>query len=111
VTTIAVVLGSTGPGRRGEAVAAWALKHARQRTDAEFELVDLAAYELPDIDEPTPPARGHYNHEHTRNRYVIVTPEYNHAVPGGLKNALERVYGEWNNKAAALVSYGMQGGV
>jgi NAD(P)H-dependent FMN reductase len=118
--TIAVILGSTRPGRRGEAVAAWVLEHARRRADARFELVDLALHHLPDIDEPVPPARGHYTHDHTRDwaatvarydGYIIVTPEYNHSVPGPLKNALDRVYQEWNNKAAAFVSYGWHGGV
>ena len=120
MTTIAVLLGSTRPGRRGEAVAHWVLDQARTRTDARFELVDLAQHHLPDIDEPVPPARGHYTHGHTRawaavvaryDGYVIVTPEYNHGLPGPLKNALDRVYAEWNDKAAGFVSYGWNGGV
>jgi NAD(P)H-dependent FMN reductase len=120
MTTIAIILGSTRPGRQGENVAHWVLDRARERTDARFELVDLAQHHLPDIDEPVPPARGHYTHEHTRtwaatvagyDGYVIVTPEYNHSVPGPLKNALDRVYAEWNNKAAGFVSYGWNGGV
>jgi NAD(P)H-dependent FMN reductase len=118
--TIAVILGSTRPGRQGEAVAHWVLDHARQRTDVRFDLVDLAEHRLPDIDEPVPPARGHYTHEHTKawaatvtryDGYIIVTPEYNHSMPGPLKNALDRVYAEWNNKAAGVVSYGWNGGV
>jgi NAD(P)H-dependent FMN reductase len=120
VTTIAVILGSTRPERRGEAVAHWVLAQARHRTDATFELVDLAAHRLPDIDEPWPPATGRYGLAHTKawaetvqryDGYVVVTPEYNHALPGPLKNALDRVYAEWNNKAAAFVSYGFNGGV
>ncbi|GAA3232349.1 NADPH-dependent FMN reductase [Dactylosporangium siamense] len=120
MTTIAVILGSTRPGRKGEAVAHWVLERAGERTDARFELLDLAQHRLPDIDEPVPPARGHYTHDHTRawaatvaryDGYVFVTPEYNHSLPGPLKNALDRVYAEWNNKAAALVSYGWNGGV
>jgi NAD(P)H-dependent FMN reductase len=120
MTKLAIILGSTRPGRNGEAVAHWVLDHARKRTDATFELVDLADHHLPAIDEPVPPIRGVYSHEHTRawarviaqyDGYVIVTPEYNHSVPGPLKNALDRVYGEWNNKAAAFVSYGAHGGV
>ena len=118
--TIAVVLASTRPGRRGAAVADWVLEHAGGRTEATFELVDLAAIDLPQIDEPMPPAMGRYTLPHTRewaqtvakyDGYLFITPEYNHSVPGPLKNALDRVYAEWHNKAAAFVSYGVDGGV
>ncbi|MFI0793826.1 NADPH-dependent FMN reductase [Micromonospora rubida] len=117
---IGIILGSTRPGRNGEAVARWVLEQASRRTDATFDLIDLAEHHLPALDEPVPPARGQYTNEHTKawarivaqyDGYVIVTPEYNHSAPGVLKNALDRVYGEWNNKAAAFVSYGAQGGV
>lgn len=113
-------MASTRPGRRGAAVADWVLKQAAQRDDARFELVDLAEYDLPDLDEPAPPASGHYTLDHTRawaetvaayDGYLFVVPEYNHGAPGKLKNALDRAYAEWNNKAAAFVSYGFDGGV
>jgi NAD(P)H-dependent FMN reductase len=118
--TIAVVLASTRPGRRGAAVADWVVKHAAQRGDARFDLVDLAEIDLPALDEPLPPATGRYAHDHTRSwaetvaaydGFLFVTPEYNHSAPGTLKNALDRVYAEWNDKAAAFVSYGFDGGV
>ncbi|MEV0719900.1 NAD(P)H-dependent oxidoreductase [Asanoa sp. NPDC050611] len=117
---VAVVLASTRPGRKGKPVADWVLKHATQRRDAHFELVDLAEVNLPHLDEPVPPAAGRYVHDHTKSwaatvagydGFVFVTPEYNHSYPGVLKNALDRVYAEWNNKAAAFVSYGVDGGV
>jgi NAD(P)H-dependent FMN reductase len=117
---IAIILGSTRTGRNGEAVANWVLDQARQRTDAAFELVDLRDHHLPAVDEPMPPSRGVYTFEHTKawarvveqyDGYVFVTPEYNHSTPGALKNAIDRVYGEWNNKAAAFVSYGANGGI
>jgi NAD(P)H-dependent FMN reductase len=120
VTAIGVILASTRPGRKGEAVAHWVLDQARARTDATFELVDLAEHHLPAVDEPVPPALGRYTLDHTRawastvarfDGYVFVTPEYNHAMPGALKNALDRVYAEWGTKAAGLVSYGVDGGI
>ena len=55
MTRIAVILGSTRPGRRGEQVAQWVMERARQRTEAEFELIDLLDYPLPHLDEPLPP--------------------------------------------------------
>ncbi|MFH9733853.1 NADPH-dependent FMN reductase [Streptomyces sp. NPDC017260] len=35
-----------------------------------------------------------------------VTPEYNRSIPSALKNAIDFLYREWNNKAAGFVSYG-----
>lgn len=120
MTRIAVILGSTRPGRNGEQVARWVLDHASRRDDATFELVDLADHPLPHLDEAVPPSRGRYEHEHTRawaqkiasyDGYVIVTPEYNHSTSGVLKNAMDYLYAEWNNKAVGFVSYGSAGGV
>lgn len=120
MTTIAVIIGSTRPGRNGEAVARWVLDLASRRTDASFELVDLADHALPLLDEPVPAAMGQYQNEHTQrwaetvaryDGYVFVTPEYNHSTSGALKNAIDYVYAEWNNKAASFVSYGSAGGV
>ncbi|MFC6880719.1 MULTISPECIES: NADPH-dependent FMN reductase [Actinomadura] len=120
MTKIGIILGSTRTGRAGERVAHWVLEQARQRGDADYELIDLAEVDLPQIDEPFPPAMGRYTHPYTQqwartvaayDGYVIITPEYNRSFPGVLKNALDRVYAEWNNKAVGLVSYGMDGGV
>src|SRR5688500_8279607 len=117
---IGIILGSTRPGRNGEAVAKWVLEQTKKRNDAEFELVDIADYNLPLLDEPVPPSMGKYSKEHTKrwsakvaslDAYVFVSPEYNHATSGALKNALDFLYGEWNNKAAGFVSYGSAGGV
>ncbi len=117
---IAIVTGSTRPGRNNEAVARWVHRLAQQRTDALYELVDIADYQLPLFDEPMSPMSGKYTKPHTRawsetvasfDGYVFVTPEYNHSVPGALKNAIDFLYREWNNKAAGFVSYGGSGGV
>jgi NAD(P)H-dependent FMN reductase len=117
---IAIIAGSTRPGRIVEGVARWALVAASRRDDAQIELVDIAEYDLPLLDEPLPPSLGHYKHEHTKrwaakiasfDAFVFVTPEYNHGIPAALKNAIDFIYAEWNNKAAAFVSYGGSGGV
>lgn len=42
---------------------------------------------------------------------MIVTPEYNHGVPAALKNAIDFLYTEWNDKAVGFVGYGADGGV
>ncbi|MEW2079971.1 NAD(P)H-dependent oxidoreductase [Streptomyces sp. NPDC013433] len=119
MTRIAIILGSTRPGRNGEAVANWVLDIAKQRTDAEYELVDIADFRLPHLDEVAPPSLGQYTQPHTKawaekiasfDGYVFVTPEYNHSTSGALKNAIDFLYKEWNNKAAGFVSYGSAGG-
>jgi len=117
---IAVIIGSTRPGRKGEAVARWVYEIAQRRRDAEFELVDLRDFNLPLLDEPLPPMMGQYTHQHTKDwsakidsfdGYVFVTPEYNHGTSGALKNAIDYLYHEWNNKAAGFVAYGGSLGV
>lgn len=117
---IAIILGSTRPGRNGEAVAKWVADKAQSRTGADYELVDLADFSLPLLDEAVPPSFGQYSNDHTTawsakiagyDGYVFVTPEYNHATSGALKNAIDFLYAEWNNKAAGFVSYGSAGGV
>ncbi|MEU6221789.1 NAD(P)H-dependent oxidoreductase [Streptomyces sp. NPDC047022] len=119
MTKIGIILGSTRPGRNGEAVATWVLEHAAKRADARFELVDLADYKLPLLDEAYPPSMGQYSQPHTHawaekiaslDGFVIVTPEYNRSLPGALKNAIDFLYNEWNNKAVGFVSYGGNGG-
>ena len=112
---VAVILGSTRPGRNGEAVAKWVYEVAKKRTDGEFEYVDIKDYNLPLLDEPIPPSLGQYSKEHAKSwaakinsfdAFVFVTAEYNHGIPGALKNAIDFLYKEWNNKVAGFVSYG-----
>lgn len=120
MTRIGIIVGSTRPGRNAEQVARWVLEVAQQRADAEFVLVDLADFPLPLLDEPMPPAMATYQHDHTKvwsqaiasfDGFVMITPEYNHSTSGVLKNALDYLYVEWNNKAVGFVSYGGSGGV
>ena len=116
---IGIILGSTRPGRKGGAVAEWVLAQAAARTDATYELVDLADFALPHLDEMMPASTGQYANAHTKawaekiagfDGFVFVTPEYNHSTSGALKNALDFLYQEWNDKAAGFVSYGGGGG-
>jgi NAD(P)H-dependent FMN reductase len=116
---IAIVVGSTRPGRSAEVVARWVYGIAAKRTDAEFEVVDIKDFDLPLLDEPMAPSTGRYTQPHTKawsakiasfDGYVFVTPEYNHGPSGALKNAIDFLYREWNNKAAGFVAYGSAGG-
>ena len=112
---VGIIVGSTRPGRKADAVARWVYDIAKKRSDAEFEVVDISDYHLPLLDEPIPPSMGQYSNPHTKawaakigsfDAYVFVTPEYNHGTSGALKNAIDFIYAEWINKAAGFVSYG-----
>ncbi|WP_320669826.1 NADPH-dependent FMN reductase [Patulibacter defluvii] len=116
---VAVIVGSTRPGRYGVEVARWVAAHAAARDGAAVETVDLADHDLPLLDEPTPALWGRYEHPHTtawareiarHDAFVFVTPEYNHSIPGALKNAIDFLYEEWADKAAGFVSYGADAG-
>lgn len=118
MTKIAIIVGSTRPGR-GEAVARWVQGIARQCTEADYEIVDIADYDLPDPDEPAPPSRAEGRRPRTQawaekvgsfDGYVFVTPEYNHPVSGALRSAIDVAGTEWHNKAAGFVTYGIGGG-
>ena len=117
---VGIIIGSTRPNRIGEGVARWVHSEAIKREDAEFELIDIKDYNLPLLDEPVPAGMSSaYVHSHTKiwsekissfDAFIFVTPEYNHGVSGALKNALDFLYIEWNNKVAGFVGYGSVGG-
>ncbi len=110
-----VIIGSTRPGRAGPVVAAWVAEQARSHGKFEVELVDLADFHLPLLDEPAHPRQQNYQHEHTKrwsasvasaDAYLFVTPEYDYFPNAALINALQALSLEWSMKAAAVVSYG-----
>ncbi|HSN35563.1 MAG TPA: NAD(P)H-dependent oxidoreductase [Arthrobacter sp.] len=120
MTKIAIITGSTRPGRNNIGVAEWVLAQAQERTDAQFELVDIADFNLPMLDEAYPAAYQNYQNDHTIawaakiaefDGFVFITPEYNHSVTPALANALSYLNAEFANKAAGIVSYGSAFGV
>jgi NAD(P)H-dependent FMN reductase len=117
---IGIIVGSTRPGRRSIVVAEWVKAIADRRQGHEFVLLDLLDYNLPHLNEAIPAAMGKpYGQDHTRawsesvascDGFIIVTPEYNHSIPGVLKDALDYLFSEWHNKAVGFVGYGLLGG-
>lgn len=113
---IGIVQGSVREGRNGDAVAKWMLDFANKRNDAEYEMVDLANYNLPFLGSANaqPDAETQIKAWSEKmasfDGYVFITPEYNHAIGGALKNALDFLNPELNNKAAGFVGYGSLGG-
>lgn len=116
---IGIIVGSTRPGRKAATVATWVHDILSIRKDAEFEVVDIEDYKLPLLDEPLPPTMHQYSKAHTKtwsekiaslDAFIFVTPEYNHGTSAALKNAIDFLFHEWNDKAAGFVGYGGAGG-
>ena len=63
---IGIIVGSTRPGRKADAVARWVHEIAARRNDALYEIVDIQDFHLPLLDEPMPPSLGHYTQPHTK---------------------------------------------
>lgn len=109
---IGIILGSTRPGRVSPQVGDWVKGIADARGDAEYEIVDIAAFQLPFLGA----AEGAENIAAWNEKldsldgFVFVTAEYNHSIPGALKNALDLARDAWANKAAGIISYGSTGG-
>ena len=119
---IGIILGSIREGRAGESVARWVADQASSREGATYDLIDLKTFDIPLLTSATVPGAANKQYSDDRvsrwsqvidsyDGFVFVTPEYNHSVPGGLKNAFDSLGNEWADKAVAFVSYGAEGGV
>lgn len=121
---IAVVIGSTRRGRKGEQVGHWVARHAAQHSGSgvEFTVVDLADHPLGFFDDEVHPAGANKQYSDAATQawsdvidqfdgYIFVTPEYNHSVPAPMKNAFDMLFAEWMHKPVAFASYGVAGGV
>ncbi len=115
---ILVIVGTTRQGRVGRKVADWYLSEANKvDSGMELELFDLADLKLPVFDEPVPPMHHQYGALQKKlaekvgsaDGFVFVTGEYNHSIPGSLKNFIDYLNAEWNHKVAAYVGYGGTG--
>lgn len=116
---IGIIMSTTRPGRFGDVPTQWIFDIARQRHDAEFEVVDLRDYPIPMFEErlplvyapvENPVAKRWAAKMASLDGYIFVTAEYNHSITGVLKNALDHLYPEMQRKPAAFVGYGGVGG-
>ena len=121
MTTIGVFLGSVRSGRIGEHIGAWVMDAAAER-DADYRLLDLADFDVPHLVAEVVPGAANKQYDDpavtawskavdTCDGFVFVTPEYNHSIPGTMKNAFDSLFGEWAGKPVAFVGYGADGGV
>lgn len=109
------IIVSTRPGRQGPAIAQWFQAHAKAHGKFDAQLVDLADFNLPLLDEPNHPMRRQYTQEHTKkwsasvnaaDAFVFVIPEYNYTPPPSFSNAIDYLFWEWQYKPVGFVSYG-----
>ena len=115
MNNLKIITSTTRPGRKGISVANWITALARQTSEFNVELLDLAEINLPFMDEPNHPRLKQYQHEHTKrwsaiieaaDAFIIVLSEYNFGFPAPIKNALDYLFKEWMYKPVAFVSYG-----
>ncbi|WP_045515830.1 NADPH-dependent FMN reductase [Neobacillus niacini] len=110
---IGIILGSTRQGRVSPQVGEWVKGIADKRSDANYEIVDIADYNLPFLGttDGSEPGIGAWNEKLANlDGFVFIVQEYNHSITGALKNAMDFAREAWNNKAAGIVSYGSTGG-
>ncbi|MGM9949217.1 MAG: NADPH-dependent FMN reductase [Lysinibacillus sp.] len=110
---IGIIIGSTREGRVSPQVATWVKELADKRGDANYTIIDIADYKLPLLGEPGVDASGAVAWSEAIDKqdgFVFIVQEYNHSITGALKNAIDYLRTEWNNKAAGIVSYGSVGG-
>lgn len=116
-----IIVGTTRPNRVTPRLAAWVADEARKMADTTVEVVDLIDYDMPFLDEPASPRFNPDRHINqaaekwtsTLNKadaYVFVTPEYNHSIPGVLKNAMDYLTWEMVKKPSSVVAHGSVGG-
>ena len=110
-----IIIGSTRPGRAGPVFAEWLERFAREHGKFEPVLTDIAAFNLPVLDEPHHPRLGNYQNAHTKawskaidaaDAFVFVAPEYNYFAAPAIVNAIDYLAREWKYKPAGILSYG-----
>lgn len=118
---LGIIVGSTRQNRKTLRQAKWVANVAKQIDNVEVDLIDLVDFQMPFFDEPIPPR---FNNDRKldntttkwlealekQDAYIFVTAEYNHSIPGVLKNALDYETTEIQRKPFAVVSHGSSGG-
>lgn len=116
---VQLIIGSTRPSRLGKQFADWVVDNLPKYEGLEYEVVDLVDINLPLLDEPIPASQNKYQNDHTKawsekikpaDGYIWLTPEYNAGYSAALKNAIDYLYTEWNDKPVMIISYGAGGG-
>lgn len=118
---LGIIVGSNRDGRQTLKQALWVQKSAAKLADTTVAMIDLADYPMPFMTEavsprynPTrtidPTAKKYLDKLAEQDAYIFVTPEYNHSIPGVLKNSFDYLDWQLVRKPAAIVSHGTVGG-
>ncbi|MCS5601130.1 NAD(P)H-dependent oxidoreductase [Paracoccus sp. (in: a-proteobacteria)] len=116
---IAVIVSSTRDARFADKPAEWLMAQVADHPDLDFEKVDLREQNLPFFNEAAsnlwveskdPNALAWQRKLDGFDGFMFVLAEYNHSVPGALKNAMDQAYKEWNRKPMTALAYGGVGG-
>jgi NAD(P)H-dependent FMN reductase len=118
---IQIIIGSTRQNRFSDKPARYIFDELKKKEGVEPELIDLRDWPLPFFDEPMGPGmlKGNYSNELAKkwaakvgeaDGYIMISPEYNHGYTAVLKNAIDWVGPEWNQKPVGFVSFGSAGG-
>ena len=116
-----IIISTTRPNRTTPRLADWIAAEAKNVPDVEVEIIDLADYPMPFLDEPMSPRFNSDRRPGAQvqkwidkiaegGAYIFVTPEYNHSIPGVLKNAIDYLAFEMAKKPATVASHGAVGG-
>jgi NAD(P)H-dependent FMN reductase len=120
VSKLLVIVGSTRPNLAADSVLPWVARTAEAHGEFEVEVADLRDWPLPlfgehfgtvgDIADPTysePLVKAWNNKVKSADAFLVITPEYNHSIPGVLKNAIDTVWLSFGfrNKPVAAVGY------
>lgn len=106
---LAVIIGSVRAGRHGPTIARWFTDEITGRDDVVVDVVDLLGTDLaPRMDRDPDPGLG--ARLAAADAFVVVTPEYNHSYPAGLKAGIDAFHAEWAAKPVGFVSYGGRSG-
>lgn len=115
---IGLIVGATRQGRFADVVLKWFQNKTADRSGFDFDVIDLRDYDLPHFDEEMAPAysepssgiAGRWNDLLKEyDGFIVLTPEYNHSIPGVLKNAFDYAFTGWRRKPLGIVGYGPSG--
>lgn len=120
MSKLLIIVGSARPTRNADRVIPWLVRAAEKHDAFDVELADLRDWPLPvfaehlgtigDWDNPTysePIVKAWNDKIKSHDAFIVVTPEYNHSVPGVLKNAIDTVWMSFGfrNKPVAFTGY------
>jgi NAD(P)H-dependent FMN reductase len=115
---IGIIMSTTRPGRFADIPTDWLFNIAKERNDADFEIVDLRDYPMPFFEEKAPLHQAPPQNEvalrwgkkiASLDGYIFITAEYNHSIPAVLKNAIDYLHSEIRRKPATFLGYGGTG--